>query len=52
MSDYYTDRHGAVYSSDRTTLVQGPLDCTEYFIPEGTGVIGEGAFRHRMSGLG
>lgn len=52
MSDYYTDRHGAVYSSDRTTLVQGPLDCTEYFIPEGTEVIGEGAFRHRMSRLG
>lgn len=52
MSDYYTDRHGAVYSSDRTTLVQGPLDCTEYFIPEGTEVIGESAFCHRMSQLG
>jgi len=52
MSDYYTDRHGAVYSSDRTILVQGPLDCTEYFIPEGTEVIGESAFCHRMSQLG
>ena len=52
MSDYYTDGHGAVYSSERMTLVQGPLDCTEYFIPEGTEVIGEGAFCHRMSHLG
>lgn len=52
MSDYYTDRHGAVYSSDRTILVLGPLDCAEYFIPEGTEVIGESAFCHRMSRLG
>ncbi len=52
MSDYYTDRHGAVYSPDRKTLVLGPLDCAEYFIPEGTEVIGEGAFCHRMSRLG
>ena len=52
MSDYYTDRHGAVYSPDRKTLVLGPLDCAEYFIPEGTEVIGEGAFRHRMSRFG
>ena len=52
MSGYYTDEHGTVYSSDRKTLVRGPSDCTEYFIPFGTETIGEGAFRHRMSGIG
>lgn len=52
MSDYYTDGHGAVYSPDRKTLVRGPSDCAEYFIPDGTETIGEGAFRHWMSGIG
>lgn len=52
MSDYYTDEHGAVYSPDRKTLVRGPSDCAEYFIPDGTEVIGEGAFAHCLSRIG
>ena len=43
---------GARYSPDRKVLIQGPYDCEEFFIPEGTKVIGEGAFCHRMSHLG
>ena len=43
---------GARYSPDRKVLIQGPYDCEEFFIPEGTEVIGQGAFRHRMSHLG
>lgn len=52
MSDYYTDGHGAVYSPDRKTLVRGPSDCAEYFIPDGTETIGESCFAHCMSRLG
>ena len=52
MSDYYTDEHGAVYSPDRKTLVRGPSDCAEYFIPDGTETIGESCFAHCMSRLG
>lgn len=43
---------GARYSPDRKVLIHGPYDCEEFFIPEGTEVIGEGAFCHRMSHLG
>ena len=43
---------GTRYSPDGKVLIQGPYDCEEFFIPEGTEVIGEGAFRHRMSHLG
>ncbi len=51
MDNDFTDSHGAVYSSDRKVLIRGPLDSEEYSIPDGTEVIGEGAFRHRVSRL-
>ncbi len=43
---------GTRYSPDSKVLIQGPYDYEEFFIPEGTEVIGEGAFCHRMSWLG
>lgn len=52
MDDYFTDSYGAIYSLDKKVLIQGPLDCKEYSILDGTEIIGEGAFRHRMSSFG
>lgn len=52
MDDDFTDSYGAIYSPDKKVLIRGPLDCEEYSIHDGTEVIGEGAFRHRMSGIG
>jgi hypothetical protein len=51
MDNDFTDSYGAIYSADRKVLIQGPLDCEEYSIHDGTEVIGESAFRYRMSRL-
>lgn len=52
MDDYFTDSYGAIYSADRKVLIQGPFDCEEYSIPDGTEIIGESAFRYWMSSFG
>jgi len=51
MPDNYKDEFGGIYSPDKKVLLQGPLDCEEYYILDGTEEIGEKAFYHRMSRL-